>query len=129
MDTGYKFKNGKFVKRTEGEAWRWEAYFKEAETSAAKSKMPRSEKLFVRVTLEQADKLNSTGSFKCVMIFIMLSHQNFKHHGKSFEVPTEALVKAGFSRTSQWRALVQLEEADLISIEQRPPKPPVVMVR
>ena len=44
MDAGYKFKNGKFVKRTEEEARRREAYFKEVKDADCKIQNAEVEK-------------------------------------------------------------------------------------
>ena len=124
---GLKFKNGKFVQRTEGEARRLEAYFVEA------AKPKRVEKLcepFIRVTMRQLDKL-----IPClrrspeVSIFFILCHQSFRHRGAAFEWPTEQLQRiGGLSPRAQRRAIKILEDRGLILLQRRHRKPPTVQI-
>ena len=125
--TGLKFKNGKFVERTEEEARRLAAYF------AATEKPKRVAKLnepFVMITMRQLDKLiPRMRRAPEVSTFIVLCHLSFKHRGAAFVWPSEQLQRiAGLSPRAQRRVINILEERDLISVERRHRKPPTVQV-
>jgi hypothetical protein len=63
------------------------------------------------------------------LIAIYLLHQHWKHHGKPFKLPNGMLKYDGISRQSKWRALRELEQRGLITIERRLKKSPIVHAR
>jgi hypothetical protein len=63
-----------------------------------------------------------------VKIFIVLVYQAFKQWDKPFQMSTGDFAKHGFSRSTQKRALTQLEMAGLISVKRQPPASPIITV-
>jgi hypothetical protein len=127
----YKFRGGKFVERTpkeQAELERKRATYYGDLGSAKKSRMPKSKEPFIRITMSQADQLMLTNSLKCVLIFFILSYENFRHAGNAFLMPADKLVRFGFNRRTQERALTQLEKIGLISIRRAHRKPPRITV-
>ena len=125
--TGMKFKNGKFVQRSEEEVRRLEAYFTE---TAKPKRIAKCNEPFIRVTLKQLDKL-----IPClqrspeVSVFFVLCHQSFRHRGAAFVWPSEQLQRiGGLSPRAQRRTIKILEDRGLISVERRHRKPPIVQV-
>ena len=130
----YKLKNGEFVERTPAEQAELErkraAHLATAgQPPGTTGKAPKSKESFIRVTLSQANRLLTLNPPAFVTIYLVLSRESFKAHGLPFTLPGEVLAdKFGFNRLAQWRAVLQLEKAGLISVERRPPKPPKIRV-
>jgi hypothetical protein len=126
----YKFQNSEFVERTPEEQVELER--KRAVAPGAKtapSKVPKSKETFLRITLSQADRLLTLNPPAFVTIYLVLSLEGFEAHGLSFTFPAKMLTdKFGFSRCTQWRAVLQLVKAGLIAVEPAPPKPPKIRV-
>jgi hypothetical protein len=126
----YKFQNGEFVERTPEEQAELER--KRAAAQGAKtapSKVPKSKETFIRITLSQANRLLKLNPPAFVTIYLVLSLEGLKAHGLSFTFPAKMLTdKFGFSRCTQWRAVVPLVKAGLIAVERVPPKPPKIRV-
>ena len=128
-----KIVNGKFVERTaeeEAELQRLRDSKAEQYANVGKptSKKPKSKEAFAKITASQFEKLMRIESSASVKIFIVLAYQSFKHWDKPFQLSTDNLAKNGFSRTTQWRALTQLEKVGLISVERRHRGPPIITV-
>ena len=127
-----KNRNGKFVERTaeeQAELDRLKAeYYANVSTRNSKSKRPKSKEHFAKITDSQFEKLMRIESSASVKIFIVLAYQSFKHWDKPFQLSTDNFAKNGFSRTTQWRALTQLEKVSLISVERRHRGPPIITV-
>jgi hypothetical protein len=126
-----KIKNGKFVERTAEEQVELDRlkaeYYANVGTWNSKSKRPKSEEHFAKITDSQFEKLMHIESGASVKIFIVLAYQSFKHWGKPFQMLTDNFAKNGFSRATLKRALVQLERAGLILVERKHRHLPVLV--
>ncbi|SRR6266478_1619342 len=125
-----KIKNGKFVERTVEEQVEFDRLKAEyyANVSPSNSKPKKSKEVFAKITDSQFEKIIHIESGASVKIFIALVYQAFKHWDKPFQLSTDNFAKNGFSRTTQWRALTQLEKVGLISVERRHRGPPIITV-
>jgi hypothetical protein len=121
--TNSKFRNGKIIRRTEQEQVELDRLKAECgilEGDAGKPKLVKTkEPRFIQTTIPQFLKLRQTESFACVMIYPVLQYQWWCRGDKSFVLPTEFLLRDGFSRITQRRALIQLETVGLISVERK----------
>ena len=130
--TSYKIRGGRLIRRTEEEQAELDQLRAEhcgnPEERSAGSGAVRMKEKFIMIAESQALKLRQTESFGCVMIFLILQYQKFRHRGKPFLMPIEPLVEDGFSRTTQWRAIVRLEKIGLISVERRHRQRPSITV-
>ena len=117
---------GKLVERTAEE--QAELQRRKAE-AASPPRMPRSKEPFVKLTMAQLEKLFGLGSRACLLLFMVMLHENFRHRGKTFIMPTDKLAaQGGLSRRTQHWALLQLEACGLILVRRTPPKPPEITV-
>jgi hypothetical protein len=126
-----KIVNGKFVTRTAEEEVEFQRLKAEYYTNAnvTNPKPKRSKEAFTKITASQFEKLMLIKSNASVKLFIVLTYQAFKHWGKPFQMSVEDFAKNGFHRTTQWRALAQLERVGLISVDWKPRSgPPVITV-
>jgi hypothetical protein len=127
-----KIQNGKFVERTaedESRFQRLKAEYYGKVGGPSNSKPKRSKEAFAKITASQFEKLMHIKSGVSARLFIALTYQAFKHWGKPFQMLPDNFVKNGFSLTTQWRALTELEKVGLISVERRPrQQPPIVTV-
>jgi hypothetical protein len=126
----YKFTGGKFVERTAEEVARLEQLWaKQAHKTKLAGRMLRSEGRFVKLTLLQLEKLFGLRSQACTLLFLAMLHENFRHRGKTFILPTDKIATlGGFSRRTQHRALLRMEACGLISVKRMPPKPPEIAI-
>jgi len=119
-------------KRTAAEQLEFEqlkvGYYSDVGPPNSKSKRPKTKEAFAKITASQCKKLVHVESGASVKIFIVLAYHSFKHWDKPFQLSTDNLAKNGFSRTTQWRALTQLEKVGLISVERRHRGPPIITV-
>ena len=125
--TGLKFKNGKFVRRTEEEARRLETYFAAAEKP---KRVAKKNEPFIRVTMKQLDKLIPImHRAPEVSIFFMLCHESFRHRGAAFESAIRQVATDRQLQPEDTTARHRLSgEKGLISVERRHRKPPTVQI-
>ena len=116
-----KIRNGKNVDCTpEEEAAREKRRAEFWGKPAGKSHTPECAERFIRITVSQARRLQTLKPPPYVTIFQVLLFESFRQHGRPFPLPADALEEnGGFSRWTQRRAIVQLEEAGLISVERQ----------
>ena len=130
--TSYKIRGGKLIRRTEKEQAELDQLKAERDGNPEEGNVgsgtARIKEEFIMIAESQALKLRQTGSFGCAMIFLILLYQKFRHRGKPFLMPIEPLVEDGFSRTTQWRAIVRLEKVGLISVKRKRRQPPSITV-
>jgi hypothetical protein len=127
--SGLKFKNGKFVPRTEEEERRRAEYF--AAVDGVKPKrVPRKDGPYIQVTMKQLDRLIPLLSKSPeVSIFFVLLYESFRHRGAAFIWPAEQLARiGGFKPRTQRRIIAYLEKAGLISVQRVHKRPPIVQV-
>jgi hypothetical protein len=86
----------------------------------------RKEKPFVKVPLwwiEQATKATRTPQ---AFVAVWLLHQAWKAGSVTFPLPNSKLAERGAERRLKRRALANLEEAGLITVDRRHGKTPIV---
>ena len=119
----FKFKNGKFVPRTEEEERRLAEYFASKPASSSRKVGP-----FIQITLQQLDKLRPSLSPEAV-VFFSLCYESYRHRGAAFILPSDKLAElGGFKLRTQQRIVMRLEKAGLISVRRRHRQPPIVQV-
>jgi hypothetical protein len=85
---------------------------------------------FVMLPMQWYEKLKNplpTG-LTCLVAWYLL-HLHWKNHGKPFKLPNGMLEYDGISRQSKWRALKDLERRQLIAIERRRSRSPIIHMR
>src|SRR5262245_10685455 len=124
-----KFVGGKLVERTTEELARLEQLkAKQAEHQPAKTRIPRTDDLFARVTVSHAVKLIELDP-ACWPLFVILLLERLRAGGKAFILPARQLYTVrGLSPANLRRALHQLEGCGLISVVCHPPQPPLITV-
>jgi hypothetical protein len=79
---------------------------------------------YVKVPLKTAARAFAAVNCQKAMVYLWLVHQAAKTGKRTIPVPSEALTKYGVPRETKRRALRQLEDGGLISLEQQPRKTP-----
>jgi hypothetical protein len=76
------------------------------------------------------ERLRSSGcsSIHTVFVALHLLYEDFRNYGKPFPLPNGMLRYDGTSRQSKWRALNELEQLGLITIERRPKRSPRITI-
>jgi hypothetical protein len=120
--TSYKFVDGKLVARTAED----HANLLELRKAAShkSDKAARSKKSFIIISQAQQERLDALGWSPCMRLFMALLREDFRHWGRAFPLPTGKVLDP----QAQRRALSRLEAGGLISVQRRPPKPPLITV-
>ena len=90
------------------------------------AKIQKRRKNFVMVPINWWEKLEDCRSAKTILLAIYLLYLHWKNRGKPFKLPNGMLEYDGTSRRTKWRALPDLEQRGLITVERRPRKSPIV---
>jgi hypothetical protein len=92
------------------------------------AKIRKRRKQFVMLPMTWLEKLGevplATGATHQVACYLLYLH--WKNRGKPFKLPNGMLKYDGISRHSKWRALVDLERRNLIVIEHRQRRTPII---
>jgi hypothetical protein len=94
------------------------------------AKIRKRRKDFVMLPMTWYDKLANpipTSRLTCLVAWHIL-HLHWKSRGKAFKLPNGTLRYDGVSRFAKWRALADLEQRGLITIERRRRKSPIIHV-
>ena len=121
--TSYKFVGGKLVARTAEE----HAKLLELRKAASPNKpgrAARSKGSFIMISQAQQERLDALGLSPCKHLFMALLWEDFRHRGRAFPLLTGKVLEP----QAQRRALSRLEAGGLISVQRRPPKPPLITV-
>ena len=121
--TSYKFVGGKLVARTAEE----HATLVELRKAASPNKVgraARSKESFIMISQAQQERLDALGLSPCMRLFMALLWEDFRHRGRAFPLLTGKVLDP----QAQRRALSRLEAGGLISVQRRPPKPPLITV-
>ena len=121
--TSYKFVGGKLVARTAEE----HATLVELRKAASPNKVgraARSKESFIMISQAQQERLDALGLSPCMRLFMALLWEDFRHGGRAFPLLTGKVLDP----QAQRRALSRLEAGGLISVQRRPPKPPLITV-
>jgi hypothetical protein len=121
--TSYKFVDGKLVARTAEEHAKL-VELRKAASHNKPAKAARSKESFIMISQTQQERLDALGLSPCIRLFMVLLWERFRHRGRTFHLPTGKVLNA----QAQRRALSQLEAGGLISVQRRPPKPPLITV-
>ena len=97
-------------------------------TSATPAKkLKKKRETFIRTPFSWWEKLSEhQGQTLAVALYII--HLDWKAQGRPVKLTNGALNSYGISRRAKWRALAELERLDLISIERRPRKSPIIRI-
>ena len=96
--------------------------------ASARRRMPRSEEPFIKLHASQRVVLFGLPHV-CWPLFTVLVQESFRHGGKTFILPIDALAAVrGLSRPRLRLALRRLEACGLISVQRRPAKPPLITI-
>ena len=91
-------------------------------------RMPKSNERFARLTEPIMEKLLGLNHV-CWPLFSILWVEGLRHHGRAFVLPVDALTTIkGLSRVNLYRNLHRLEVCNLISVQRRAPKPPIIQI-
>ena len=83
---------------------------------------------FTKIPDAKLDAVLKLGPPAC-MLYLILVRENRRHRGRSFVLPSVALVAMrGLRRMNLHRTLSRLEQNGLIRATRRPPKPPLITV-
>jgi hypothetical protein len=96
-----------------------------ANTAVSKVGRPRREP-FVQVPLALAARVAAATNNQKMMVWLWLRHQVWKTKRNVVAVPNGAMAEYGISPDVKRAALRQLEAAELITIERRSRKTPIV---
>ena len=99
-----------------------------AELHAAAPAKRKKIEAFAMVKLDAAAKAFAAVNCQKAMVYVWLVHQARKTGKNAVAVPNRALAKYGVGRVSKYRALRQFERAELITVEWRPRKTPLVIL-
>jgi hypothetical protein len=91
-------------------------------------KIAKRREHFIRVPFTWLERLNGA-SGKAHSLALHLLYLHWRNKGRAFTLANGMLKIDGISRASKWRALVELENRGLISIERRRRKSPAITVR
>ena len=96
----------------------------------AKSRIARSDYLYVKLHIAQLIRLKEMNDPVAFMLFGILLGESFTHRGKPFELPTRDLMQIpGLRNVKHLRArLRKLKQRGLISIDARAPRPMLIRV-
>lgn len=85
---------------------------------------------FVKLTWTQVERLHRASRFaSTAKVFHLLLFCAFKAYNKPFVLPGNAFSPEGVSRSSQWRAIRELQRLGLISIDKKTKRVLVVAAR
>jgi hypothetical protein len=121
--TSYKFVGGKLVARTAEEHARLVEMRKPA-SPIKPNRAARSKDSFIMISQAQQERLNTLGLSPCMRLFMALLWEDFRHRGRAFPLPAGKVLDP----QAQRRALSRLEAGGLISVQRRPPKPPLITI-
>jgi hypothetical protein len=93
-----------------------------------KIKSQRKSRSFILVPRAWVERLRKTHSVATYRVAHHLLYRHFREKGRSFPLGNGALLEERVDRFAKWRALEELEELGLISINRRPRKSPQILV-
>jgi DNA-binding MarR family transcriptional regulator len=95
---------------------------------APKNTLLRRRKHFVQFPLPWVERLAGSSSAGTYRVALHLLYRHWKNGGQPFSLGNQTLEKEGVDRYAKWRALDELEQLGLISIERRPRRSPRITV-
>jgi hypothetical protein len=102
-----------------------------ADTGIAAAKRERRKGDFVRLSLNQFERLAKTKNKASWKVFIRLLFLDWRYPGNVIQLGNIALKGLGISRNAKYRALTELEELGLLEVKNRLPRasPEVIVLR
>jgi hypothetical protein len=95
-------------------------------SKAAGSRKAKWQRKFVRVPWGWVDRLKTTNRGSTYRLALLLIYEYWRTGGRPIQLSNAMLAGDGVTRKSKWRALRELEQLELVKIERRPRKSPVV---
>lgn len=91
-------------------------------------KIQKRREQFVMVPWSWIERLVKTSSANTYRVALHLLYEHWKRRRQPFCLPNGMLAMEGVSRFAKWRALAELEQLGLISVERRPHRSPKITV-
>jgi hypothetical protein len=92
------------------------------------TKIRKRRQHFIQVPWTWVEKLSKTQSANTYRVALYLLFLHWKGNGTPIKLANGMLAMDGVTRFSKWRALRELEQAGLITIERHPRKSPTIAV-
>jgi hypothetical protein len=84
---------------------------------------------FVKVPWAWVERLAKTASANTYKVALHLLYLHWKNGRRPFSLANGGLAMEGVTRHAKWRALRELERLDLILVERRPRKSPLITIK
>jgi hypothetical protein len=91
-------------------------------------KIQKRREQFVKVPWIWIDRLAKTSSANTYRVVLHLLYEHWRHNAQPFPLPNGMLEMGGITRFAKWRALAELEQLGLVSVEKRSRRSPKVTV-
>jgi hypothetical protein len=99
-----------------------------AKLAVVPRKIQKRRQQFVIVPWGWIERLAKTASANTYRVALHLLYEHWRGSGQSFLLPNGMLAMEGVTRFAKWRALAELEELGLVSVEKRPNRSPKLTV-
>jgi hypothetical protein len=100
-----------------------------AKLAVVPRKIQRRRQQFVMVPWGWIERLAKTASANTYRVAFHLLYEHWRGSGQPFLLPNGRLAMEGVTRFAKWRALAELEELGLVSVEKRPSRSPKITVQ
>ena len=91
-------------------------------------KIQKRRRQFVKVPWSWIERLAKTSSANTYRVALHLLYEHWRRSGQPFPLPNGMLAMEGVTRFAKWRALAELEQLGLVSVEKRPNRSPKITV-
>jgi hypothetical protein len=95
-------------------------------SKAGGSRKAKWQRKFVRVPWAWVDRLKSTNRGSTYRLALLLIYEDWRTGGRPIRLSNTMLAEHGVTRKAKWRALRELEQLELVKVERRPRKSPIV---
>jgi hypothetical protein len=95
-------------------------------TKPAGAQKAKWQRKFVRVPWAWIDRLKTSNRGSTYRLALLLIYEYWRTGSRPIRLSNAMLAGDGITRKSKWRALRELEQLELVKVERRPRKSPVV---
>jgi hypothetical protein len=92
-------------------------------------KIQKERNHFIKVPMVWVERLAGVHHLATYKVAMHVLYQHWRGGSEPFTLSNVALVRRGVDRFAKWRALSELEQLDLITIERRPNRSPRITVK
>jgi DNA-binding HxlR family transcriptional regulator len=89
----------------------------------------RESDLFIKVPLRPSIDVCKMVGPRNAFVWVLLLHMSWQAHNSTFPCPNEFMKRCGISRKVKCQALMELEAAGLITVQQSPRRSPIVTMK